>query len=89
VEAFVGEPPRGLDFLMGLDVQEILGVTVSPRNHTVHFADRKIMVRTDPIKDVVSRVRAQPLRVLATLWMQLCLCCRTQHGFPSTLMGIN
>ena len=36
VEAFVGEPPRGLDFLMGLDVQELLGVTVSPRNHTVH-----------------------------------------------------
>jgi hypothetical protein len=66
VEAFIGEPPRGLDFLMGLDIQDALGVTVSPRNHTVHFADRKLMVRTDPIKFVVDRVRANPLRVLAT-----------------------
>ena len=44
---YVGDTPKGVDILMGLDIQDVLGTVIDRPASTIMFNLHKITVKTD------------------------------------------
>ena len=61
----MGDTPKGVDILMGLDIQDVLGTVIDRPASTIMFDLHKVNVKTDRADTVTARMRAPPITVVA------------------------
>ena len=63
---YVGDTPKGVDIMMGLDIQDVLGTAIDRPVSTIMFNLHKVNVKTDRADTVTTRMQAPPITVVAT-----------------------
>ena len=65
-DLYVIKPPDGIDILMGLDIQDVLGTVIDREHSTVKFSFHKLNIKTEPSARVTQRLQQAPLTVVST-----------------------
>ena len=60
------KPPNGVDILMGLDIQDVLGTVIDRERSTVSCLFHKLNIKTEPSAIVTKQLQQAPLTVVAT-----------------------
>ena len=55
----MGDTPKGVDILMGLDIQDVLGTVIDRPASTIMFDLHKVNVKTDRADTASARMRVE------------------------------